>query len=378
MYTHILNLGRSATCELTACNPAEEGATLSQLSRAREIVLMHGGSATSYQIINPQMKLWFSSTDDAVAGYIVRNSVRAVAGLPVSDSQRMRDVVQEFELDAEAAGERVCYFGSELAHEDLPGKKRSYSMIQLGAQPSWSPGHWDTMLSRRASVRAQLNRARNKGLSVVECFEGISRSKQETYRCLDEWIASRGLPPLGFLAESGMIRFLYDRRLFLALRENEVVAYLIAAPIPRRNGWLIEQNVRGEKAPNGTSELLIDAAVRAFSKEGCDYATLGLAPLSVRHTASGAVNPLWVRLLFSAIRACGDRFYNFRGIDTFKAKFAPQSWEPVFAISNEPVFSFSTLYALASAFSHASPIRTVLGRIGVTDRNSPPAICRYQ
>jgi len=363
MHTDTLQIGRTITPGKTACEVAEGTHSSHHLSLAREIILKHGWSAASYQIINPEMNLWFSSKEDAVAGYLIRNRVRAVAGMPVCDIKRLTTVAREFERDAAMAGEKVCYFGSELTPEPLLREKRSYSVIQLGSQPSWSPASWGEMLSLRATVRAQLNRARNKNVTVVECFGEDRQFKLEAERCLKEWLSTRGLPPLSFLAESQTLRQLFDRRLFLALREHRVVAYLVASPIPRRNGWLIEQNVRRKSAPNGTTELLIDAAVKTFAAEGSSYVTLGLAPLSARHTDAGKTNPLWIQLLFDGIRSYGEQLYNFKGIDAFKAKFSPQRWEPVFAISNEPSFSLSTLYALAATFSNGAPIKTILGSI---------------
>ena len=49
------------------------------------------------------------------------------------------------------------------------------------------------------------------------------------------------------------------------------------------------------------------------------------------------------------------------GLDAFKAKMTPEYWEPVFAISNEPVFSASTLYSIALAFTDNHPFH-VIGR----------------
>ena len=51
------------------------------------------------------------------------------------------------------------------------------------------------------------------------------------------------------------------------------------------------------------------------------------------------------------MRKHGQRFYNFDGLDHFKAKLCPDRWEPVFAISNERNVSPKTLYAIAGAFS---------------------------
>jgi phosphatidylglycerol lysyltransferase len=60
------------------------------------------------------------------------------------------------------------------------------------------------------------------------------------------------------------------------------------------------------------------------------------------------------------VRAHGRRFYNFEGLDRFKAKFAPERWEPVYAIANEGRFSARSLHAIAHAFSGGSPTWLVL------------------
>src|SRR4029079_10254763 len=112
---------------------------------------------------------------------------------------------------------------------------------------------------------------------------------------LDEWLESRPLPPLHFLVEPETLALLFDRKVFVAQRGGAPVGFLVASPVPARNGWLIEQFVRGHHAPNGTSGLIIDAAMRARAAHGATYVTLGLAPLS-RH-ARPVPGPLWLRVL---------------------------------------------------------------------------------
>ena len=51
------------------------------------------------------------------------------------------------------------------------------------------------------------------------------------------------------------------------------------------------------------------------------------------------------------MRAHGRRFYNFRGLEAFKAKLQPDAWEPVYVLSRERATSLRTLYAVAGAFA---------------------------
>ncbi|MDQ6785226.1 MAG: DUF2156 domain-containing protein, partial [Acidobacteriota bacterium] len=316
------------------------------IARTREIVLAFGWNSTSYQLVNPGIQRWFSKADDAVVGFVSSRGRRVVAGAPVCTKERLLEVVAEFEQDARQAGERACYFCAEARLESFYEDTPNHAKILLGAQPVWNPNGWVAIVAGNKSLRAQLNRARNKGVTVTEWSTEKAHDNPALKRCLKEWLSTKGLPPLGFLVEPNTLSRLFDRRVFVAERgEDEVVGFLVLSPVAKRNGWLFEQFPHRPGAPNGTVELMIDAAMRTLAEDGYDYATLGLSPLSKRAQIKPFSNPLWLRILLAWMRKHGQRFYNFDGLDAFKAKLQPERWEPVFAISNEPRISFRTLYA---------------------------------
>lgn len=300
--------------------------------------------------------LWFSDAGDGVVGHVTRHRVRVVVGAPVCAHARLADCAAEFERDAARRGERVCYFGAGERLESIYARSAEHSMMRLGGQPAWDPSHWPEILRSHASLRAQLNRARNKGVAVAEWDSARAQEHPELSRCLTEWLAARRLPPMHFMVEPWTLSRLADRRVFVAERAGGVVAFLLASPVPERAGWLVEQIIRGRNASNGTAELMIDTAMRAFADEGARYITLGLAPLSRRSGAPAGDSSAWLRLLLLWIRAHGRRFYNFDGLDAFKAKFRPERWEPIHAVTTERRFSPRSLYAIAAAFADGSPV----------------------
>jgi len=331
----------------------------SRTRRARELVMRYGWNVVSYQILNPGMLHWFSADCDAVVGYVERHGVWVVGGAPICEEERVGEVVEEFELAARRKGCRVCYFGAAERLYDCLASPPAHSVLALGAQPVWDPSCWSEILASRASLRAQLYRSRNKGVIVAEWTAAQAHSNVELQRCLREWLASRPMPAMHFLVEPETLACLDDRRIFVAAWKGVPVGFLIASPVPRRNGWLVEQIIRGRSAPNGTNELLLDAAMCALAMDGSHYVTLGLVPLSSHTMALTPRHPFWLHFLLVWVRAHGKRFYNFDGLEKFKTKFAPQEWEPIFAISNEPVFSMRTLYAIGAAFSDRSPMSQV-------------------
>ena len=331
------------------------------VTRARDIILEHGWNSTSFQIVNPGIARWFPASNDAVIGYVTADKVRVVVGAPVCAIDRLESVVAEFESEARLAGEHVCYFAAESRLESLVGNSGGHTRFRLGAQPFWDPRAWSSTVSTNRSLRAQLNRARNKHVTVSEWPIEKAERHPQLSSCLDEWLGTKGLPPLHFMVEPDTLARLAERRVFVAELAAEVVGFVVISPIKTRNGWLFEQFPHRPTAPNGTVELMIDGAMHSLAADGSEYATLGLSPLSTRANLGPIDEPAWLRILLIWLRKHCQRFYNFDGLDAFKAKLRPVGWEAVFAVSNESRVSFRTLYAITSAFSGNRPLRMVIG-----------------
>ena len=334
---------------------------IAAIEKARQLILAYGWNSTSYQILNPGIGRWFSAANDAVIGFVSSFGVRVAAGAPVCALESLPEIAAEFENDAKRKNERVCYLAAEARLEAVYKDSPNHAKISLGAQPVWEPKNWANIVATNKSLRSQINRARNKKVVVSEWSNERAAQNPLLIECLHKWLAEKGLPPLHFLVEPDTLSRLFDRRVFVAERENEVVGFVMLSPVAQRNGWLFEQFVYRPGAPNGTVELMIDTAMRALAESGCDYATLGLSPLSTRADVPPFDNPLWLRIMLAWMRKHAQRFYNFDGLDAFKAKLQPERWEPIFAIYNRPRISFRMLYAIASVFSANKPIRLVLG-----------------
>lgn len=319
---------------------------------ARELVLAYGWNATAYQILNPGIEHWFSRTAPGVVGYTRRLNVWLAAGAPICPEASLAQITAEFENFSKGC---VCYVcAQDRLRETLAS---SHSAIALGAQPFWNPARWTETAVSRASFRAQLNRARNKGVRIEEVSPLNARNDPAFQTVLRAWLASRGMPPMHFLVEPQTLQGETEGRVVLAARrEQTLVAYLVASPLIARNGYLIEQIARSPEAPNGASELLIDAAMRKFAAEGRSYATMGLVALASAADRALAQNPAWVRALMWMARNHANRFYNFQGLERFRAKMNPEGWECIYAIANERWFSPWTLYAMGGAFSGISPV----------------------
>ena len=142
----------------------------SALLRAREIVLSEGWNTTSFQILTPGFRLWFSKAGDAVVGWIGRRGGRVVAGAPICAHERLVDVV------AEAAHRRSPAHAASRARHALSSPGRSVDRRRrITAFESEDRGLTPRSEAHRSIFRAQFcarksARGRNE-LAVREVLE---------------------------------------------------------------------------------------------------------------------------------------------------------------------------------------------------------------
>lgn len=327
----------------------EAARALEEPAHARALALLkrYGWNSTSFQCLEPGFAYWFSPEGDACVAYVDTRSAWVAAGAPIAHDSRLRAVAEAFIEAARSSGRRACFFATERRFL----RAAPVAALLIGEQPVWDPLSWEETLQTSRSLREQLRRARAKGVSVrglapEALTEEEHPRRRSLDRLIDRWLESRRLPPMGFLVQVYPFTFPHERRFFVAELDGRMVGFLAMVPVYARGGWLLEDLLRDADAPNGTAELLIDAAMRAAAEQGSRYATLGLAPLA------GQVSG-WLR----AARRIGGRFYNFEGLRAFKARLRPHRWEPIYVAFPRGQSELLTIYDTLSAFARGGLLR---------------------
>ncbi len=315
----------------------------------------HGWNATSFQILEEGFRYWFD--DDACVAYLDTGSAWVVAGTPVAAPARIGDVATRFSATAKLRGKRVCFFATEGRFSTAP-----FAAMQIGEQPVWDPRGWDETVRRTPSLREQLRRARAKNVRVrmVSASEIVDPSlptRASIEALIVRWLQSRSMAPMGFLVDVQPFSFAAERKYFVAEHAGRIVGFLASVPVYARKGWFLEDLVRDASAPNGTSETLVDAALRQAAEEGSEYVTLGLAPMA------GATG--WLR----AVKQSTSALYDFRGVHAFKAKLRPDTWEPIYLAYPSVSGGNRALYDSLAAFA-----RGRFARFGMQTLLRGPAI----
>ncbi len=301
------------------------------------------------------MSHWYPADETAVVGYVVANRTAIVAGAPVCEKELLGDTVTKWEAFAKSRKLSVCYFGAEDRLQQELGTKEGYTSVTLGSQPIWNPANFVRNIENEASLRAQIRRSLNKGVRVSEWDDAKARRNPQLEEVLSAWIKGRGMPTLHFLVEPDTLGDLRDRRVFVATQKDRVVGFVTLCPSPARNGWLTEQFVRTPNAPNGTVELMLYFAAKACVEAECTYFTMGIVPLVLPSAKATFADPFWLSILRRWAEKHYTRFYNFKGLKQFKAKYKPDDWEPVVVIVKGKRFGLSHLRTIVKAFTVCEP-----------------------
>ena len=297
-------------------SPVSDEAALDALKR-------FGVDAVSFQAFKVGGHWWVDEAPPAGTGarvaYVRSGGSWIAIGTPLAEPTLRSEAVLRFIATARAAGRRPMFFGVE----DLAPFQGCRALL-LGLQSVLKPSEWTATLRQRPKLREQLRRALAKGVKVREVHDGElspgSPMHRDVERLRAQWLSSRHLEPMSFLVDVEPFYEAGEHLYFVAERRGASVQFLSAVPIYASNGWLMEDMLRGRNAPNGTTELVIDALMRRVESDR-GWITPGLTPLT------GSI-PWWLRFIRSASLA----LYDFSGLWRFRSRLRPSAWRPVWLV----------------------------------------------
>jgi phosphatidylglycerol lysyltransferase len=313
--------------------------------RTLELLSRHGWNATAAQTLGEGYAYFFHR--DGYVAYADTGFAWVAAGGPICADEALADTVQAFVQRARERGRRACFFGTEARL--IAATESQTKSVLLGEQPVWNPTEWPATLKANSGLREQLRRARAKGVVVEQLAEEQLASPEVHHAfagIVERWLATRAMPPMGFLVRLPSRPQKPTARCFVARHQGRLVVFALVIPVPGRDGWFVEHLLRDPRAPNGSVESVIDAVMRWAAAAGSRWLTLGLAPL-----AGEVAQPL--RLA----RRYGGWLYDFEGLRRFKAKLRPGDWMPIYlTLPAEESVSLAVVASLA-AFAPGGLVR---------------------
>jgi phosphatidylglycerol lysyltransferase len=209
-------------------------------------------------------------------------------------------------------------------------KEAGYGTIEVGSDPFFDLQTWRPRGDRAKKVRSAVNLARRSGvtISAYQVTEGRELQLEEKLKvCAEAWLTGQRGFTIRFFSAMRPLEWAEEKLYFAAWHQGRLIGFVTCSPIYARNGWYIEDIIRCPEAVYGTTELLITTAFESLRQEGFSVATLGLSPFA--NSRPDTEHPGRARVLTFILTALAP-FYNFRGLQHYKKKFAPSWWESVY------------------------------------------------
>lgn len=213
-----------------------------------------------------------------------------------------------------------------------------FTVNQFGSDYARRLDGFNVAGKKYVQLRNKVSRARREGLQVVEVGTDdvdavdVTRLDQQLDALDKSWLRAKGrhVRELAFMvgerdgAAAGL------RRLFVALKDGDPLAYVSFSPVyGERAGWLHDLSRRAPDAPPGALELIVLTAVERFRAEGAAHLHFGFTPfvgLSQDHEC--AARSKLVSRVIRLIADHGTGIYPAATQVAYKEKWGPDIIEP--------------------------------------------------
>ena len=314
--------------------------TEEERTRAWDIVRAHGRTSLARYALLPD-KLFFFTPGGSLISYVVENRVALALGDPIGPGEDVEDAV--------AAFKDLCSKNDWLPtfYQVCPTYLKTYEALEFQALTIGHEAIVDlTTFSLAGSENKTLRNSYNKLVKLGYHSDVIrppysARMLRELEFISDDWLTARGATELRFslgwfdpaYLNTCPILLVRDREGFIAGFANLVTEFQASEIGVDLMRYL-------QHVESGLMDFLFVSLFQwARDEQGCSTFNLGLSALS--GVGEHSDDPIVERTL-NFIYQNVDRFYNFRGLHSFKEKFHP-TWSQRYLIyptvSNLPAVS---------------------------------------
>ena len=299
--------------------------TLDEIERAAAIVRSNPSSDACYALVGDK-HLMFSPSGRSFLMFGKQG--RSWVGLfqPFGDPREFADMVWQFIEMATDHGGRAAFYHVRPAALPL-FLDCGLHLFKLGEHAHVELPDFNLKGASRANLRSGVNRAEREGLRFEVVPAAHVDALLPALRAVsDAWLAEQRSGEKAFSV--GRFDDDYLRQLPVAVvrRDDRIIAFANLLTTDARDEAALDLMRYVPDSPPGTMDFLMASILLHLQAEGYARFGLGMSPMAGMAERSGA--PKWQRIA-RLVFEHGDRFYNFRGLRSFKDKFAPV-WEARF------------------------------------------------
>lgn len=247
---------------------------------------------------------------------------------PVGAAENRQELVWRFVELARTHGGRAVFY-------QVPGESLStYAdaglyAFKLGEEARVQLPGFDLKGSRRASLRASLNKLEREGVSFeIVPTEDVDTILDELSSVSKAWLDEHDVREKAFSLGAFDRDYVASQPVAVLRRAGLIIAFANVMTTAVKEEATLDLMRFHPSAPNGSMEVLFGRLLLHFKEEGYRWFSLGMAPLA--GLSENPVAPLWHKM-GRAVYDHGEALYNFHGLRAFKNKFDP-IWSPRYMV----------------------------------------------
>lgn len=297
-------------------------------TRAWEIVRSHGKSSLArYTLLDD--KLHFFSPGGSFISYVVENRVALVLGDPIGQREDITSAITAFRNFC-AINDWMPAFYQVMPDTLGLYKSLGFDALPLGQEASVDLSTFTLEGSENKPVRNAYNKMLRNGYKVtVQEPPHSPRMLRELRAISDDWLSSRGTKEMGFSLGWFGEEYLNTCPILLA-RDGEgfIDAFANIVTEFQVNEVAVDLMRYRSHAEKGIMDFLFVSLFLWAKEKGFASFNLGLSAFSgIGENPKDPAIERTLRFIYENV----NRFYNFKGLHSFKEKFHP-AWSPRYLV----------------------------------------------
>ena len=322
------------------------------LQHARTLLHDYGQNPCSYLTLERDKLLYFGSTVDGVIPYGIVGDTIVVNGDPICAPADFPALLREFRDFCVRSAHNIFFLSvTDMFLDEY--RRQGFGTAKCGEEARFRLSEYSIAGKKGAKMRMNINHAMKAGIVVKEYRPQEKRDpeiEKNFNRITDEWLQEKKSGLLTFTMGTPSFDQPFDRRYFYAVNaEGKMEGYIVYVPFLHGTGYMADVTRRAKDAPGGIMEKIMYDAFQVFLSEGCEWASLGNAPLaglSEEESAEPALQQNGVekmlRFVYEKLNSC----YGFKDLYRAKEKYNPYEWLPEYYVFLPKIPTPQMFYAI--------------------------------
>lgn len=342
-------LGGAALWRLFAAAPPPPTGTADPGEIARLLATAERTEATL--ALTGDKRFLLSPQRDAFLMYQVRGTSWIVMGDPVGAREAWPDLLWSIRDLADAAQGRLLLYQITPAALEL-AIEMGLGVIKYGEEGLVDLAGFALDGTRPRSLRQAYRRAEREGASfAVVPRADVPALLPELARVSREWLAAKGQREKAFSLGRFDPAYVVQFDCAVVRHEGRVIAFANLWTTANKAEVSVDLMRHADAGPQGVMDYLFVSLMLWGKAQGYARFSLGLAPLS--GIEGRRLAPVWAKAA-SILFNHGERLYGFKGLRSYKQKFAPV-WEARFIAGPNGLALLQALRDLSALVSRPRP-----------------------